>query len=108
MTNHMRNYERQVNTWDEMKSILRRRFVLSHYYRELYQRLQSLSQCTKSVDKYFKEMEFAMILDNIEKDKKSTMARFMNDLNHDIAHIMELYHYVELEEMVHIAIKVYK
>jgi hypothetical protein len=35
-----------------------------------------------------------MIQANIEKDNEATMARFINDLNHDLAHIMELYHYV--------------
>jgi hypothetical protein len=44
VTNCRRNYERQVDTWEKMKSLIRRRFVPSHYYRELYQRLQSLSQ----------------------------------------------------------------
>ncbi|KAH9792723.1 hypothetical protein KPL71_004248 [Citrus sinensis] len=39
-----RNRERPINTWEEMKAIMRRRFVPSHYYRELHQRLQSLTQ----------------------------------------------------------------
>ncbi|KAH9716908.1 Endonuclease [Citrus sinensis] len=39
-----RNRERPINTWEEMKIIMRRRFVPSHYYRELHQRLQSLTQ----------------------------------------------------------------
>jgi hypothetical protein len=40
---------------------MRKRFVSSHYYRELYQKLQSLSQDTKSVDEYLKEMKLDMI-----------------------------------------------
>jgi hypothetical protein len=36
------------------------------------------------------------------------MARFMNSLNHDITHIEELHHYIELKEKVHIVIKVEK
>ena len=32
----------------------------------------------------------------------------MNGFNHDIAHIVELHHYMELKEMVHVAIKVKK
>jgi hypothetical protein len=39
VTNRIRNYERQVDTWDEMKSIMRKIFVPSHYYKELYQLL---------------------------------------------------------------------
>jgi hypothetical protein len=36
------------------------------------------------------------------------MVRFMNSFNHDIAHIVKLHHYIELEEMVRIAMKVEK
>jgi len=37
--NCRRNYERKVDIWNEMKSIMSRRFVHNHYYKELYQRL---------------------------------------------------------------------
>ena len=32
------------------------------------------------------------------------MARFQSGLNHEIAGVVELQHYVELEDMVHMAI----
>jgi hypothetical protein len=35
---------------------MRRRFVPSHYYRGLYQKLQNLTQGPKSVEDYYKEM----------------------------------------------------
>ena len=108
MTNHIRNYERQIDIWDKMKFLMRRRFVSSHYYRKLYQKLQNLSQGTKNVDEYFKEMKIAMIQANVKEDKEAIMARFMNGLNHDITYIVELHHYVELEEMVHLAMKMEK
>ena len=34
------------------------------------------------------------------------MARFLNGQNRDIANVVELQHYVELEDMVHMAMKV--
>uniref|UniRef100_A0A7N2MS55 Reverse transcriptase n=1 Tax=Quercus lobata TaxID=97700 RepID=A0A7N2MS55_QUELO len=58
-----------------------------------------------SVDDYHKEMEIVMIRANVEEDRETTMARFLNGLNRDIANVMELQHYVELEDMVHMAIK---
>ena len=85
---------------------MRRRFVPSHYYRDLYHKLQSLTQGYRSVDDYHKEMEIAMIRANVEEDREATMARFLNGLNRDIANVVELQHYVELEDMVHMAIKV--
>ena len=59
-----------------------------------------------SVDDYHKEMEIAMIRANVEEDREATMVRFLNGLNQDIANVVELQHYVEFEDMVHMAIKV--
>ena len=64
-----------------MKSIIRKRFVFNHYYREVYNRLQSLSQGSKSVGEYFKEMKINMIRDNVSKDREAIMTRFLNGLN---------------------------
>uniref|UniRef100_A0A2N9IMU0 Protein kinase domain-containing protein n=1 Tax=Fagus sylvatica TaxID=28930 RepID=A0A2N9IMU0_FAGSY len=72
VTNRRRNNERPVETWGELKALMRRRFVPSHFYRDLYQKLQNLTQGSRSVEDYHKEME----------------------------------HYVEIEDMVHMAMKV--
>ncbi|RVW67724.1 hypothetical protein CK203_063283 [Vitis vinifera] len=78
--NRRRNYERPIETWEEMKATMRRRFVLSHYYRDLYQKLKSLTQGYRSVDDYHKEMEIAMIRVNVEEDREATMARWNDSL----------------------------
>uniref|UniRef100_A0A2N9FW43 CCHC-type domain-containing protein n=1 Tax=Fagus sylvatica TaxID=28930 RepID=A0A2N9FW43_FAGSY len=106
VTNRRRNNERPIETWGELKAIMRRRFVPSHFYRDLYQKLQNLTQGSRSVEDYHKEMEVAMIRANVEEDREATMARFLSGLNRDIANIIELQHYVEVEDMVHMAMKV--
>ncbi|KAG2696948.1 hypothetical protein I3760_07G084100 [Carya illinoinensis] len=106
VTNRRRNYERSVETWGELKALMRWRFVPSHYYRDLYQKLQNLTQGSRSVEDYHKEMEVAMIRANVEEDRKATMARFLFVLNREIANVVELQHYVEIEDMVHMAMKV--
>ncbi|GKU99800.1 hypothetical protein SLEP1_g12592 [Rubroshorea leprosula] len=65
-----------------------------------------LTQGSKSVEDYHKEMEIAMVRANVEEDREATMAWFLHGLNHDIANVVELQHYVELEDMVHMAMKV--
>ena len=47
-----------------------------------------------------------MIWANMEEDREATMVRFLNGLNRDIANVVELQYYVELEDMVHMAVKV--
>uniref|UniRef100_A0A2N9FRJ5 CCHC-type domain-containing protein n=1 Tax=Fagus sylvatica TaxID=28930 RepID=A0A2N9FRJ5_FAGSY len=97
VTNRRRNNERPVETWGELKALMRRRFVPSHFYRDLYQKLQNLTQGSRSVEDYHKEMEVAMIRANVEEDREATMARFLSGLNRDIANVIELQHYVEIE-----------
>ena len=47
-----------------------------------------------------------MIRANVEEDKEAIMAQFLNGLNQEIADKVELQHYVEIEKMVHKAIKI--
>jgi hypothetical protein len=106
VTNRRRNRERPIDTWEEMKVVMRKRFVPSYYYRELYKKLQGLRQGSRSVEDYYKEMGIAMIRANVEEDREATMARFLLGLNREIHDKVEMQHYVELEDMVHMAIKV--
>ena len=98
--------EPPIETWAEMKRVMRRRFVPSHYRRDLHNKLQTLRQGNRSVDEYYKELEMTLIRANIEEDREATMARFLRGLNREIADTIELHHYVELEELVHMALKV--
>jgi hypothetical protein len=57
LINRRRNREPPMDTWEEMKMLMRKHFVSSHYYRGLYQKLHRLIQGSKSVDEYYKEMK---------------------------------------------------
>ncbi|XP_040966549.1 uncharacterized protein, partial [Gossypium hirsutum] len=105
-TSQRRNGERPISTWIEMKAVMRRRFIPAYYHLELHQKLQNLTQGSKSVEDYYKEMEIAMIRADVQEDPEATMARFLAGLNRDIANVVELQHYIEVVDMVHMAIKV--
>jgi len=57
-----------INTWEEMKQVIRRRFVPSNYQRDLHNRLQILKQRKRSVDEYYKEMELLLVQAGIRED----------------------------------------
>jgi hypothetical protein len=78
-----------------MKPIMRKRFVPNHYNREVYNRLQSLSQGSKTVNEYFKKIKITIIRANISKDREVTFARFLIGLNKDIANVVELQYYLD-------------
>ena len=54
-----------IETWEEMKTMMRKQFAPSHYYLELYQKLQSLRQSNWSVEYYYKDMKITMIGVNV-------------------------------------------
>nr|XP_027122204.1 uncharacterized protein LOC113739159 [Coffea arabica] len=76
--------------------------------RDLYNRLQRLTQGSNSVDEYHKQMEVAMIRANVQEDPEATMARFLNGLNPEIRKKVEFQDHFELQQMVSYAKKVEK
>ncbi|XP_071901035.1 uncharacterized protein [Coffea arabica] len=106
VTSRRRCGELPITTWTELKRLMKRRFVPSHYHRDLYQKLQTLTQGQRSVEDYYKDMEISMLRANIQEDREATMARFLNGLRVEIADQLELQYYVEIEHMVEKAIKI--
>jgi hypothetical protein len=89
-----------INTWAEMKRVMRRRFVPSSYHRDLCNRLQTSKQGSKSVVEYFKEMELLLIRSDIREDEESRMARFLHGLNDGISSFVEMFPYLILQGLV--------
>ncbi|RDX73700.1 hypothetical protein CR513_46655, partial [Mucuna pruriens] len=104
--NRHKNGERPICTWEDMKFVMRRRFVSSNYHRDLHGKLQSLTQGSTSVEDYYKEMEIAMTRANVKENHEVTMARFIGGLKKEIVDMVELQHYMEIENLLHQAIQV--
>nr|XP_027098880.1 uncharacterized protein LOC113718158 [Coffea arabica] len=100
------NKERPISTWDELRTTMRKWFVPSHYCRDLYQRLQTLVQGSRSVEDYHKKMEITMLRADIVEDKEATMVRFLNGLRPEIAELVELQNYVDMLELIDKASKI--
>lgn len=98
--------EGPIESWEEMKIIMKKRFVPDHYYQKLYQKLQGLTQGNHNVDDDYKEMEIAMIRADVKEDREAIMARFVSGLNREISNAVELQPYMEIDDMVHIVIKI--
>ena len=76
------------------------------YTRDLKFKLQKLSQGSKGIEEYYKEMEVLMIQAKIEEDEEVTMVRFLSGLNSDICDVVELQEFVEMEDLLHKTIRV--
>jgi hypothetical protein len=62
--------------------------------------LESPTQGFKSVKDYYKEMQVTMIWENVVEDREATMTRFLNGLNCKITNVIELQHYMKLDDIV--------
>ena len=88
-----------------MKEVMHRRFVPSHYKRDLFKKLQELRQGMRTIDEYYKEMEVSMIRANVLESEEQAMARILNGLNYPIKKIVEFQPYNSLVALVHQATK---
>ena len=85
---------------------MRKRFVPNYYSRDLHRRLQALTQGSMSVEDYYKEMEMAIMKTDLCEDGKATMARFLHGLRSEIIEVVELQHYLDMNEMLEKAVTV--
>jgi hypothetical protein len=56
----------------------------------------------------YKKIKIVMSRVNIVEDREAILTRFLNCLNKEIANMFGLQHYVELEDMIHMALKIKK
>ena len=92
--------------WEDLKQIMRKRFIPGYYHRNLHHKLQTLTQGSMTVEDYFKEIEMVMMRADIREDEEATMARFLGGLRPEIADIVEVQHYLDMGELLDKAIKV--
>ncbi|XP_010468759.1 PREDICTED: uncharacterized protein LOC104748876 [Camelina sativa] len=104
VTSRRRTGDMPIDTWNQLKAVMRRRFVPSYYHRDLHQRLRNLVQGSKTVEENFKEMETLLLRGDVHEDGEAMMSRFMGGFNREIQDRLETQHYVEIEEMLHKAV----
>ena len=97
-----------VATWEQMKALMRARFVPQHHARELRQRLENLKQGSMSAEETYNAMQVAMVRANVDEDEETTMARYLRILNSQLANEVDMFPYATMTELLHLAIKVEK
>ncbi|CAL1394411.1 unnamed protein product [Linum trigynum] len=100
------NLQPKIMTWGELRGLMRERFVPGYDQRELHETLQGLRQGSRSVEEYFREFELLMMRADVREDREATIARFLYGLNRELRQEVELRAFIELEEVVHLAVKV--
>ena len=97
-----------IFTLEQLKVAIKEIFVPPYYKKEIFNKLQRLTQGNKSVEEYVQEMEVTLMKSEVEETTMATMARFLNGLNREIQDVGEMHHYETLEDLIHQATKVEK
>lgn len=85
---------------------MRRHFIPHSYQRVLYKKLEQITQGSKSVDEYYKELEIAIIQAKVNEDEVAMMEKFLHGLNHEIVDVVAMHYYEDLDDMIEQAIRV--
>ncbi|XP_024010672.1 uncharacterized protein LOC112086127 [Eutrema salsugineum] len=95
-----------IQTWHDMKYLLRLRYVPKHYHRDLQKRFRKLTQGSRSVEEYFEEFEKLMNSLELEESEEALMAQFVDGLQERIARKVERVKYSGLHELLHLSVQV--
>ncbi|KAH6783908.1 hypothetical protein C2S52_008867 [Perilla frutescens var. hirtella] len=100
-----RRHERYppVDTWEEMKGLMRGCLIPVHYERELEKKLNRIKQGTRSVEEYHKELETALNRVGKQETLNTTIIRYIEGMNPDIACEVELKNFTSTDKIVHYA-----
>ena len=82
--NYKGNADNKPTTWEDLKSVLRHRFVPTSYRRDLLRKLERLEQGSNTVHAYYQKFKSYMYCCDIKESEENTRNMFFNGLNSDI------------------------
>ncbi|KAF7815025.1 Transposon Ty3-I Gag-Pol polyprotein [Senna tora] len=95
-------------TWEKLKKLMRKKYVPSYYYRELNRKLRMFTQGSIAVDEYVHELDLLKMRAGVQEGEEASMTRIIDGLRGEIRDKVDMYTFVDKEELVHKAIKVEK
>ncbi|XP_054791766.1 uncharacterized protein LOC129305110 [Prosopis cineraria] len=97
--------KKPIKTWEKLKRYLRKVYVPSYYYTELNRKLRMFSQGSMIVEEYVHELNILKFCANIQENECEAMSRIMDGLRLELRDKLDLYTFVDKEELIHKAIK---
>ncbi|XP_010519187.1 PREDICTED: uncharacterized protein LOC104798707 [Tarenaya hassleriana] len=97
-----------VETWCEMKILMRKLYVPPHFHRDLQRRYRRIAQGARTVEEYYEEFEHLRSRLELDEEEETVMAQFLDGLQERIARKVERHPYHDLHELLHLAVQVEK
>ncbi|CAL2249473.1 unnamed protein product [Prunus armeniaca] len=93
-----RQGKQKINTWDRMKSKLRKQFLPADYTMELYEQFHNLKQRDMSVEEYTSEFNNLSIRVGLNETNEQMTSRYLSGLNQTIRDKMGVVRLFNLED----------
>lgn len=91
--------------WDDMRALLRKRYVPSYYYRDLQKRFRKLTQGNKTVEEYYEEFDSLRNCLEVQDSEDTLMAQFLDGLQDRITRKVERQNYEHFHDLLHYGIQ---
>ncbi|XP_044374965.1 uncharacterized protein [Triticum aestivum] len=103
---HCQLYSNYVpTTWDDLKPVMRDKFVNVYYTRGMIKKLQNLKQGSDTVTKYYDDLRSTLLHSLLEESEDDLMDRFWGGLNCDIQEIQIHEEYYPMDCLFRLACK---
>ncbi|XP_024015852.1 uncharacterized protein LOC112089109 [Eutrema salsugineum] len=89
VSDRKRSRLRAIDTWVDIKDLMRQRYVPPHFYRDLQRRFRTLKQGTRTVEEYYEEFERLRNRLELNDDEEALMAQFLDGLQERISRKVE-------------------
>ncbi|KAG7572627.1 Retrotransposon gag domain [Arabidopsis suecica] len=100
-----KNRQRQLDSWGDMKELLRRRFVPPYYQRDLQKCFRKLTQGNKLVEEYYEEFKHLRSRLDTDEEEATLMAHFVDGLQDRISRKVERQVYHDMQDLLHLAVQ---
>ncbi|XP_024013377.1 uncharacterized protein LOC112087736 [Eutrema salsugineum] len=105
ISDRKRNRLRAIDSWIDMKDMLRQRYVPPHFHRDLQRRFRGLKQGTRSVEEYYEEFERLRNRLELNDDEEALMAQFVDGLQERLSRKVERQVYQDFKDLFHLAVQ---
>ena len=102
-----RDGKKNIETWENMKKELKRKYLSFNYYQDIYLKIQNFKQQDLSVEEYLAKFVNLIIKRDLQKVEKICIANYIAGLRYDIVKVIFLQSYHSLQDVMKLALKVW-
>ncbi len=103
-----RDHDEPIDTWEELKQVMRSRFIPIDHEQQLLLRIERLRQGNRSPDEYYKDLRSLLQRSGSRQPDSYILAKFLAGLNSDVGEVVEQLRHTSPIDALHHATHIYE